>query len=199
MNFQKANYVLHIKAKVVHRIHVHIHICIRSFLKNLILFVFVFSHIWKAKYYSYSYLVIFGKVGGWTAAAGRRCLPVSHCGNSVGSDKGIRRIHKSQELLQPERMRSQDFVNSKNVSPLKDVREEEVTYTQVFRCDTFDYRNNVHCGEEFESEDNLEDHTDNLRPFVWCPGCKHSLYDCDDAAACPGFLRPWPGWRSRPR
>ena len=125
------------------------------------------------------------------------------CGNSFSSDKGLRihkgRSHKSQDLLQPEQMRSQDFVNSKNVSPLKDVREEEVTNTQVFQCDAFDSMNHVHCGEVFESEDTLEDHTGILGPFVRCPGCKHFFYDCDDAEACPGCLRPWPGWRSRPR
>ena len=124
------------------------------------------------------------------------------CGNSFSSDKGLRihkgRSHKSQDLLQPEQMRSQDFVNSKNVSPLKDVREE-VTNTQVFQCDAFDSMNHVHCGEVFEGEDTLENHSGILGPFVRCPGCKHSFYDCDDAVACPGCLRPWPGWRSRPR
>ena len=124
------------------------------------------------------------------------------CGNSFSSDKGLRihkgRSHKSQELLQPEQMRSQDFVNSKNVSPLKDVREE-VTNTQVFQCDAFDSMNHVHCGEVFESEETLEDHTGIVGPLVRCPGCKHFFYDCDDAEACPGCLRPWPGWRSRPR
>ena len=66
-------------------------------------------------------------------------------------------------------MRSQDFVNSKNVSPLKDVREEEVTNTQVFQCDAFDSMNHVHCGEVFESEETLEDHTVILGPLVRCP------------------------------
>ena len=124
------------------------------------------------------------------------------CGNSFSSDKGLRihkgRSHKSQDLLQPEQMRSQDFVNPKNVSPLKDVREE-VTNTQVFQCDAFDSMNHVHCGEVFESEETLEDHTGIVGPLVRCPGCKHFFYDCDDAEACPGCLRPWPGWRSRPR
>lgn len=69
---------------------------------------------------------------------------------------------------------------------------------QVFKCDAFDSMNHA-CELEFESEDTLGDHLESHGEFVSCPGCKHFFYDCDEATACPGCLRPWPYWRSHPR
>ena len=123
------------------------------------------------------------------------------CENSFSSDKGLRihkgKSHKRQELPQPERIRAADLVNSKHVSPLKDVREE-VTNAPVFKCEAFDSLNQA-CEEEFESEDTLDDHMEIHGEIVRCPGCKHFFYDCDKATGCPGCPKPWPYWQSRPR
>ena len=53
------------------------------------------------------------------------------------------------KLPQLERIRDPDIVNSKHISPMKDVREE-VPNLQVYDCDV--------CGEKFDTEDNLDAH-----------------------------------------
>ena len=66
--------------------------------------------------------------------------------------------HKSRELPQLERIRDPDIVNSKHISPMKDVREE-VPNLQVYDCDV--------CGEKFDTEDNLDAHMDGS-PWKMC-------------------------------
>ena len=84
------------------------------------------------------------------------------CGNVFKSDNGLR-IHKgkskSSELPHLEKERVPDIVTSKDVSPLKDVREE-VPAMQVYDCEA--------CEDKFDTEDNLNTHMETHGEGIKC-------------------------------
>ena len=124
---------------------------------------------------------------------GKDAFKCDFCGNAFKSDNGLRihkgKSHKNQKLPQIERTRSPDIMKSKHVSPLKDVREE-VPNLQVNNCDE--------CGEQFDTEDNLETHIEIHGDCVWCPHCKRFCFNCYNSSttACPRCSTPWPTWQS---
>ena len=114
------------------------------------------------------------------------------CGNTFKSDNGLRihkgKSHKSQELPSIERIRDPDIVQSRQVSPLKDVREE-VPNPEVHSCDE--------CGEQFDTEDDLDIHTEIHGDGVRCFHCLKDCFDCYNSSttACPRCFTPWPHWQ----
>ena len=115
------------------------------------------------------------------------------CGNTFKSDNGLRihkgKSHKSQDLPPIERTRGPDIVGSKQVSPLKNVREE-VPNPEVHSCDE--------CGEQFDTEDDLDIHTGIHGDGVRCFHCHKECFNCYNSSttACPRCFTPWPRWQS---
>ena len=109
------------------------------------------------------------------------------CGNVFKSDNGLK-IHKmrkqKQKLSQLEKVRVPDILTSKNVSPLKDVREE-VPNLQVYDCEA--------CEEKFDTEDNLNIHIETHGEWTMekCIFCKQFFWDCYEASACPPCSTNW--------
>ena len=107
------------------------------------------------------------------------------CGNGFKSEAGVKihkgKTHKSQELPQIEMIKSPDNVQSKHVSPLKDVREE-LPNLQMFDC-------NVR-GEKFETQDGQYTHTKTIQ---WCPRCQKLSCNIFNPSTtpCPGCSTPW--------
>ena len=116
------------------------------------------------------------------------------CGNTFKSDNGLRihkgKSHKSQELPSIDRIRDPDIVQSRQVSPLKDVREEVPNpEPEVHSCDE--------CGEQFDTEDDLDIHTEIHGDGVRCFHCLKDCFDCYNSSttACPRCFTPWPHWQ----
>ena len=116
------------------------------------------------------------------------------CGNTFKSDNGLRihkgKSHKSQELPSIDRIRDPDIVQSRQVSPLKDVREEVPNpEPEVHSCDE--------CGEQFDTEDDLDIHTEIHGDCVRCFHCLKDCFDCYNSSttACPRCFTPWPHWQ----
>ena len=110
------------------------------------------------------------------------------CGNVFKSDNGLRihkgKSHKSSELPHLEKVRVPDIVTSKDVSPLKDVREE-VPSLQVYDCGA--------CEEKFNTEDNLNIHMETHEEWRMekCHFCKQLFWDQYEANACPPCDATW--------
>ena len=75
-------------------------------------------------------------------------------------------------------------LNSKHVSPMKEVREE-VPNLQENNCEA--------CGEKFETEDNLDTHVSH-----GCHHCKQIFLGCQNSSSktCPDCYTPWPNLQS---
>ena len=116
------------------------------------------------------------------------------CGKAFKSDNGLKihkgKSHQTSDLPQLEKTRGPGIELSLNVSTVKDIREE-VSDLQVYKC--------VACGQNFDSEDNLDDHLeiyDHGFGIVRCFACKQFLMmNRDDTTGCPSCSTPWQSHR----